>query len=323
MVISVKKLMKRFGDYTVIDQLNLEVGEGEIYGILGPSGSGKTTFLQCLLTLISHDKGSIKLFGETMSTMQNATKKRIGVCFQENAVFETLTVYDNILYFSSLYLKEKTKTKQAVETILESLGLKEYRNIYYFKLDEGRQKLCNFACAVVHNPDLVLIDGGFGNCDPKLKHKIYEKLKDLRNQGKTILLTTHSIDEAEEICDKIAIMDRGRILSHGTKEELKKSISLGERSRIHVYHLAEEQMAQLRLLPGVFYVSYEKEMLTIKSKKGRNNLLHILDYFQKNDIAFGEIVSELPTLDDVFLEMTGKQFADNKKQNKSHKKASH
>lgn len=320
MVISIKKLMKRFDDYPVIDQLTLEVNEGEIYGILGPTGSGKTTLIQCILTLISHDKGKIKIFGESMSTMHNAVKKRIGVCFEENAVFETLTVYDNIYYFTSLYLKEKAKTQQAVESVLEALGLKEYRKIYYFKLDESRQRLCNFACAVAHNPDLIIMDGGAGNCDLEIKHKIYGKLRELRNEGKTIVLTTHSVEEAEEICDRIAIMDRGKILAHGTKEELKRGISLGERNKIHVYHLSEEQIEQIRQLPGVFFAAYEKEILMIKSKKGRNNLLHILDYFQKNDIAFGEIVSEQPTLDDVFLEMTGKELSGSKKQNKSRRK---
>lgn len=313
MVVSVKKLMKRYGNYQVIDQLSIEVNQGEIYGILGPAGSGKTTLVQCLLALVSYDKGSIKLFGEKLTTLKNDTKKRIGVCFQENAVFDTLTVYDNIYYFAKLYLKDKIRTEQAVDSVLEALGLSEVKKVYYYKLDEGRQKLCNFACAIVHNPELIILDGGVANCEPQLKNRIYEKLRELRNEGKTILLTTHSIDEAEEICDKIAIMDKGRILAHGTKQELKKSISLGERSRIRVYHITEKQVEQVRLLPGVFYVEYSDEILTVKSKRGRNNLLHLLKYFMDNEIAFGEIVSELPTLYDVYWEMTGKEFLREKK----------
>lgn len=300
--------MKRYGDYQVIDQLSIEVNQGEIYGILGPTGSGKTTLVQCILALVSYDKGSIALFGEKITTLKNDIKKRIGVCFQENAVFDTLTVYDNIYYFAKLYLKDKIRTEQAVDSVLAALSLNDVKKVYYYKLDEGRQKLCNFACAIVHNPELIILDGGVSNCEPQLKNRIYEKLRELRNEGKTILLTTHSIDEAEEICDKIAIMDKGRILAHGTKQELKKSISLGERSRIRVYHITEKQVEQIRLLPAVFYVEYRDEILTVKSKRGRNNLLHLLKYFKDNEIAFGEIVSELPTLYDVYWEMTGKEF---------------
>ena len=170
MVVSVKKLMKRYGNYQVIDQLSIEVNQGEIYGILGPAGSGKTTLVQCLLALVSYDKGSIKLFGEKLTTLKNDTKKRIGVCFQENAVFDTLTVYDNIYYFAKLYLKDKIRTEQAVDSVLEALGLSEVKKVYYYKLDEGRQKLCNFACAIVHNPELIILDGGVANCEPQLKN---------------------------------------------------------------------------------------------------------------------------------------------------------
>ncbi|WP_177180754.1 ABC transporter ATP-binding protein [[Clostridium] polysaccharolyticum] len=303
--------MKRYGEHMVIDQLSLEVREGEIYGLLGPVGAGKTVLVQCLLSLISFDKGTVKLFDEKVCKLTNTMKTRIGICFQDNGVFESLTVYDNIYYFAKLYLKEKGKSRQAVEAVLEALDLKEFKKIYYYKLDESRQKLCNFACAIVHNPDLIFVDGGVASCEPKIKYKIYQKLRELRKEGKTIFLTTHFIEEAEEICDRVAIMDRGRIIAHGTKEELKKSISLGERSQFHVYHITEKQMEQVRLIPGVYYVEYENEIMTVKSKRGRNNLLHILKFFHDNEIAIGEIVSELPTLDDVFWELTGKQIIEN------------
>lgn len=309
MIISVKKLMKRFDDYMVLDRLSLDVEEGEIYGVLGPVGSGKTTLMQCLLTLVSFDKGSIKLFGENLTNMKNFMKKRIGVCFDQNAVFETLSVYDNLYYFGNLYIKNKRETEQAVEQVMVKTGLKEYKKICCSKLDEGRQRLLNFACSIVHNPDLILIDDGFTTCEMKVRNRIYECVRTLRNEGKTILLMTHSVEEAEEICDKIAIMDRGRILAHGTKEELKKSISLGERIRIHVFHISHEQLAGIQSIPGVFFVSYEKEILTVKSKKGRNNLLYILSFLKENEIAIGEIVSELPTLNDVFGELSGRQFS--------------
>lgn len=308
MVISIKNLMKRYDGFLAIDHLSLEVEKGEIYGVLGPVGSGKTTLLQCLLALISFDKGSIRLFGEQLTPNQNEIKEKIGVCFQEDAFFESLSVYDNLHYFANLYLRDRIRTEQAVQVVLDFLEMKERKNVVTGKLDEGYRKLLNLACGIVHNPELIMIDGGVGNVEPKIKNQIFEKLGALRDNGKSILYMTHSIEEAEEICERIAIMDKGRILAHGTKEELKKSISLGEKSRIRVYHLTEEQIAQIRLIPGVFYVDYGQEFLTVKSKKGKNNLIHILQYFQQNNIATGEITSELPTLNDVFWELTGKNF---------------
>lgn len=313
MVIAVKKLMKRYGNYLVLDQLELEINKGEIFGILGPAGCGKTTLLQCVLGLISYDKGSVTVFGEKIVGMKNDMKQKIGVCFEENAVFETLTVYDNIYYFGKLYLKNKKRAVEATEQVIQMLGLHKVRNTLFFKLDEGRKKLCNFACAIVHNPELVFLDGGVAQCEPKVKAKIYEVLLELKKKGTTVLFLTSFIEEAEEICDRIAIMDKGRILAKGTKEELKRNISLGERSRFRVYHITEKQIEQIRMIPGVFYVEYVKEVLIVKSKRGRNNLLHILRYFQENEIGFGEIVSELPTLSDVFWEMTGKTFELEKK----------
>lgn len=308
MVISVSKLMKRYNEYMAIDRLSLEVEKGEIYGVLGPIGSGKTTLMQCMLFIMEYDKGSVKLFEETVTNMHNHMKKRIGVCFEENAVFDTLSVYDNLFYFGNLYLENKKDTQQAVDRVMEVTGLKEYKKIHCCRLDEGRQKLLNFACAIVHQPELILVDGGFSSCELKVRNRIYECIRTLRNQGKTVFLTTHSVEEAEEICDKIAIMDRGRILAQGTKEELKKSISLGERVRIHAYHMTKEQLAGIHNIPGVYLVTYEKEILNISSVKGRTNLLHILHYLNEHEIVMGEIISELPTLKDVFGELSGRNF---------------
>ena len=310
MVISIKNLVKHYENQLVLDRINLEVNEGEIFGILGPTASGKTTLMKCLLTLTAYDKGSIKIFNETVSPMKNSAKQRIGVCFDEDAFFETLNIYDNLLYFTNLYLKDKLKSEEAVKNVLDFLEIKETKKMIASRLDGQNRKLLNLACGIAHKPDLLIIDGGVGNIDMKTRGRILTKLLELKKSGMTILYLTHSVDDVEDICDRIAILDRGKILAVGTKEELKKSISLGEKSRIRVYHMEEELLKEIRQIPGVFYASYEKEILTVKSKKGRNNLIHILQYLKENDIATGEIISELPTLYDVFWEMTGKPYGD-------------
>lgn len=310
MVISIKNLMKHYEDQLVLDRINLEIKEGEIFGILGPAASGKTTLMQCLLAITTYDKGSIKLFDEPISPAKNAVKKRIGVCFDEDAFFETLNIYDNLFYFTNLYLKDKIQSQEAVEEVLSFLEMKEMKKMLAGKLDHEKRRLLNLACGIAHKPDLLIVDGGVGNIDMKIRERILRKLQELKKHGMTILYLTHSVEDVEDICDRIAILDGGRILASGTKEELKKSISLGEKSRIRVYHIEEEQLREIRQIPGVFYTGYEKEILTVKSKKGRNNLIHILQYLQKQDIATGEIISEMPTLYDVFWEMTGKPYGD-------------
>lgn len=308
MIVSVKNLMKRYEDFLAVDHLSFEVEQGEIYGILGPIGSGKTTLLECMLAIREHDKGKIELFGEPVIKLKSSMKKRIGVCFQEEAFFETLSINDNLLYFSSLYHEDKIRTKQAVEWVLSYMDLEKKKRFVAEKLNVSERKLLDISCAIIHKPELIMIDGGIGDIDPKIKQMIYQKLKELKESGHTILYFTHSIEETEEICDKVAIMDKGRILISGTKVELKKSISLGEKTKIRVYYLSEEQIEELQRLPGVYSLEYKDEILRIKSKKGKNNLIHILTYLQENNIVFGEIISELPTLKDVFWEMTGKSF---------------
>lgn len=308
MVISVERLVKQYENLAAVDHVDLNVKEGEIFGVLGPVGSGKSTLIHCIMSLVSYDKGSVKLFDEIMSPTQNALKRKIGVCFQDDAFFETLSVYDNIYYFTNLYLQDKEKSDEAVVRILKFLDMEDKKKVSASKLDETSRKMLNFACGLAHKPKLLIIDGGLVNIEPKAKNIFFEKIRELKRRGTTILYTTHSIEEAEEICDRIAIMDKGKILTYGTKEELKKSISLGERIRIRVYQLSSAQLEQIRVIPGVFYVNYDQGFLTVKSKKGKNNLIHILQFFQEHEIEIGEIISELPTLEDVFWEITGKAF---------------
>lgn len=308
MVISVEHLVKQYENLAAVDHVDLNVKEGEIFGVLGPVGCGKSTLIHCIMSLVSYDKGSVKLFDEIMSPTQNALKRKIGVCFQDDAFFETLSVYDNIYYFTNLYLQDKEKSDEAVVRILKFLDMEDKKKVSASKLDETSRKMLNFACGLSHKPKLLIIDGGLVNIEPKAKNIFFEKIRELKRRGTTILYTTHSIEEAEEICDRIAIMDKGKILTYGTKEELKKSISLGERIRIRVYQLSSAQLEQIRVIPGVFYVNYDQGFLTVKSKKGKNNLIHILQFFQEREIEIGEIISELPTLEDVFWEITGKAF---------------
>jgi len=293
-----------------VDHFNLEIEEGEIFGLLGPNGSGKSTTIHCLLSLLSYDKGHIEIFGQEMTPASYDIKKDIGIIMQNVAVFQELTVYENIDYFCGLYVPEKGQRKRLVEEAIEFAGLSEFRKFYPKKLSGGLLRRLNIACGIAHKPKLIILDEPTVAVDPQSRNKILEGIRELNRQGATIIYTTHYMEEVEQICTRIAIMDKGRNLALGTKDELKAMIDLGETIQMEVMELSEEVSDAIRPLPHVISVSYDKGLLKVRFSKGKHNLLRLLDLLKEKEIAFGNVHSELPTLNDVFLEITGKELRD-------------
>ena len=309
-VVKIENLVKRYGDLVAVDHFNLEIEEGEIFGLLGPNGSGKSTTIHCLLSLLSYDKGHIEIFGQEMTPASYDIKKDIGIIMQNVAVFQELTVYENIDYFCGLYVPEKGQRKRLVEEAIEFAGLSEFRKFYPKKLSGGLLRRLNIACGIEHKPKLIILDEHTVAVDPQSRNKILEGIRELNRQGATIIYTTHYMEEVEQICTRIAIMDKGRNLALGTKDELKAMIDLGETIQMEVMELSEEVSDAIRTLPHVISVSYDKGLLKVRFSKGKHNLLRLLDLLKEKEIAFGNVHSELPTLNDVFLEITGKELRD-------------
>lgn len=310
MIIKVNNLVKRYGDLLALDHLSLEVEEGEVFGLLGPNGSGKTTAINCILSLLKYDKGEIEIFEKPMAPDAYSIKKDIGVIMQNVAVFEELTVYENIDYFCSLYIPDKTERKQLVEEAMDFVGLQDYRKFYPKKLSGGLLRRLNIACGIAHKPKLIILDEPTVAVDPQSRNKILEGIERLNKQGATIIYTSHYMEEVEQICTRIVIMDKGKIIASGTKEELKAMITLGEKITVETFSISMENLMELRRFPNISSVDYSENLLVIKSSKGKNNLEAVLDFLRKYEISFGRIYSELPTLNDVFLEITGKQLRD-------------
>ncbi|WP_341349385.1 ABC transporter ATP-binding protein [Ruminococcus gauvreauii] len=310
MMITIENLVKRYGDLLALDHLNLEIKEGEIFGLLGPNGSGKTTAINCMLALLKYDKGMIRIRGQEMKPDSYEIKKEIGVVLQNVAVFEQMTVYENIDYFCGLYVSDKSKRKQLVEEAIAFVGLEDFVKMRPKKLSGGLLRRLNIACGIAHKPKLIFMDEPTVAVDPQSRNKILEGIMELNRQGSTIIYTSHYMEEVEQICSRIAIIDHGRVLATGTKESLKSMIKTGETITIEAVILQETQVEMLRQLPHVFDVHYEEQILKIRCSRGKHNLIRVLNYLQEQDIAFGRVFSELPTLNDVFLEITGKQLRD-------------
>ena len=309
-MIHIENLVKRYGDLVALNHLSLDIHEGEIFGLLGPNGSGKTTAINCLLSLLKYDKGTIEIFGQPMTPDNYQAKQQIGIVLQNVAVFDELTVYENIDYFCGLYVSDKKKRKKLVDDAVRFVGLEDYCKMRPKKLSGGLLRRLNIACGIAHKPRLIIMDEPTVAVDPQSRNKILEGIQKLNAQGSTIIYTSHYMEEIEQICTRIAIMDHGRVIASGTSEELKKMIKTGETITVEAIFLEEKHLQDIRSLPNVFDLHYENQILILRCTGAQHNLIRLLNYLQSQDITFGRVFSELPTLNDVFLEITGKQLRD-------------
>ena len=309
-IIEVKNLVKQYKELKAIDNLSFEVLDGEILGLLGPNGSGKSTTINCILSLLEFSKGTIKIFGKDMKPDAYDIKSKIGVVFQEVSVFDELTVYENIDYFCGLYIKDKKTRKQYIEDAIRLVGLEDFKKFYPKKLSGGLLRRLNIACGIAHKPKLIFLDEPTVAVDPQSRNNILDGIKKLRENGATIVYTTHYMEEVEILCDRVIILDKGKILATGTTDELKKKAKIEEKVTVEVNDLVPGYIEKIKELKNVDDVTYTNNVLFVTYKKGKNNLVDMIDYLKKESINYNKIYSERPTLNDVFLELTGKELRD-------------
>ena len=309
-VVKIENLVKRYKELIALDHFNLEIQKGEIFGLLGSNGSGKTTTINCLLSLLKYDKGSIEIFGQQMTPDNYDVKRRIGIVMQNVAVFEELNVYENIDYFCGLYIKDKTLRRQYIEEAIEFAGLGEFVKFRPKKLSGGLLRRLNIACGIAHKPELIILDEPTVAVDPQSRNRILEGIVELNKKGATIIYTSHYMEEVEQICTRIAIMDKGKNIALGTSDELKSMIRNSETIKIHIPALEDSMLEEIRGFEHLYQAEYTDGLLTLSYDGGKHNLIRILDYLKSKDVSFGKVTSEQPTLNDVFLAITGKALRD-------------
>ncbi len=309
-IIEVQNLSKTYKELKAVDGISFDVFEGEILGLLGPNGSGKSTTINCILSLLKFEEGIISILGEKMTPDAYQLKEKIGVVFQDVAVFEELTVYENIDYFCGLYVNDKATRKQYVEEAIDLVGLGDYKKFYPKQLSGGLLRRLNIACGVAHKPKLIFLDEPTVAVDPQSRNHILEGIKILREQGATVVYTTHYMEEVEMICDRIIILDKGKVIASGTNEQLKELIDIEEKVTVEVKKIDDGQIEQIRSLENVITVTVSQNVVNITYKKGENNFANLLSLLGKENIKYNKIYSELPTLNDVFLDITGKELRD-------------
>ena len=309
-VIEIKNLTKSYKNLKAVDDLSFDVYKGEILGLLGPNGSGKSTTINSILSLLKYESGTIKIFNKEMKPDSYDLKRDIGVIFQEVAVFNELTVLENIDYFCGLYITDKNKRNKCVEDAIKLVGLENYKKFYPKQLSGGLLRRLNIACGIAHKPKLIFLDEPTVAVDPQSRNNILDGIKMLRDKGATIVYTTHYMEEAEILCDRIIILDKGKIIAEGTKEELKEMTKIEEKITLEIDSLNEEIINEIKEFNNVDNVTYDRNILVVTYKKGKNNINELIDYLKNKKVNYNKIFVERPTLNDVFLELTGKDLRD-------------
>lgn len=308
-MLEVKNVLKRYDDLVALDNLSLDIKKGEVYGLLGPNGSGKTTLINCILSLSKFEKGDIKIFDQPMSVDRYDLKAKIGYVPQEIAVFDELSIYDNIDFFCGLYIQDKATRKQYVEEAIEFVGLNDFRKFVPKKLSGGLKRRLNLACGLAHKPELLILDEPTVAVDPQSRNAILEGIMDLNKKGMTVIYTSHYMDEVEQICTRISIIDKGKLLATGDKYELKKLVGLTDTLILKDIDMKNLDLSQLESIEGLGKISLEGSNLSIGIQDNMA-MTHIFAYLENNDIFFKGMDINSPSLNDVFLEITGKQLRD-------------
>ena len=309
-VIEVRGLVKKYKELTAVDNLDLDVKKGEILGLLGPNGSGKSTTINCILSLLKKDAGAVKIFGGPMSPDAYEIKRRIGVVFQDVAVYDELSVYENIDYFCGLYISDKAKRKELVERAIDLVSLNDFVKFKPKKLSGGLLRRLNIACGIAHRPEIIILDEPTVAVDPQSRNSILEGIKKLNDEGSTIIYTSHYMDEVDFLCDDIVIIDKGKVIAKGTSEELKDMITMNEKISFTSKNLNDDVINKIKAFEHL--LSYENKDGSIKLSfaHGDGYLMNLIKLLDDNGIRYSSLNVEKPSLNDVFLELTGKDLRD-------------
>ena len=232
MILEINNLIKRYNDFLAVDNLSLSIKEGKILGLLGPNGAGKTTIINCIIGLNKIDSGNIKIFGKDLKQNEINIKKDIGIVTQNISLYYDLNAYDNLMYFGGIYGLRSKRLKEAVEDALNFTGLWEEKDKFPSKFSGGMLRRLNIACGIVHKPKLIIMDEPTASIDPQSRSHILDGVEKLNKEGATIIYTSHYMEEIERICTDIAILDHGRIIARGSKEELKSMVASHEKVKI-------------------------------------------------------------------------------------------
>lgn len=310
-VLEIRNLTKKFGDFIAVDNISLNVREGEIFGFLGANGAGKSTTINMIASLLRSTKGEISLLGKNIAKVSRFAKMNTGIVPQDLAIYEDMTAYENVHFFAGLYGLRGELLKKRSEEALDFVGLGDKHASFPKNFSGGMKRRLNIACAIAHRPKLIIMDEPTVGIDPHSRNYILGSVRKLNEMGCTIIYTTHYMEEVEEICTRIAIVDHGKIIAEGTKEQLTATITESKEIWIGIKSSDPAlEVDAIRQLQGVTSVRLEEQMLKIISKAEINNLNRIIQQLIKDQVEIRSVEEQAPNLETVFLTLTGRNLRD-------------
>jgi ABC-2 type transport system ATP-binding protein len=305
-VVEIRDLVKKYGQNTAVNGINLEIEKGEIFGLLGPNGAGKSTTINMICGLLTPSSGEVSIMGENIEKMKN----KLGYVPQSLAVYNGFSAYENLKFFGKLYQIKGSRLKKNIDNALEFTGLLETKNKKAKTYSGGMLRRLNIACALVHEPEIVIMDEPTVGIDPQSRNHIMSAIKRMNENGVTIIYTSHYMEEVEALCDKIAIMDNGKVIAQGTKAQLKELVTDKDALEIAVDEPHKVDIDKIRGIRGVCSVHIVDSSIQVTSDKGANNLNDILKCIMASGVRTSNIGYKEVNLETVFLSLTGRKLRD-------------
>ncbi|OGP56411.1 MAG: hypothetical protein A2Y65_11450 [Deltaproteobacteria bacterium RBG_13_52_11] len=309
-VISINGLVKKYGERVAVQGVSFSITEGEIFGLLGPNGAGKTTILSILSTLLVPDEGNATIIGHDVARETKRVKPLIGFVPQELALYQTLSAWDNLVFFGRIYGMGGAILKERITTVLALVGLSDRAGDLVQTFSGGMKRRLNIAAGLIHQPRILFLDEPTVGVDPQSRNFIFEHVERLNEGGMTIVYTTHYMEEAERLCDRVAIMDQGRILALDTMKGLVDMLGGGVIYVGLVQASVETLLPSLRSLPHVRMVVEEEGRLKIETSDSHLALLELIELCKVSNVSILSLEMLQPNLESVFLHLTGKRLRD-------------
>lgn len=310
-LVEVKELSKSYGSVKAVGGITFEIQKGEIFGLLGPNGAGKTTTISMLSCLLKSDSGDALVEGKSILKESMEVKKRIGIVPQDVSLYPTLSAEENLVFFGEMYGLTGSKLREKVDEVLEVVGLKDRRKEAINKYSGGMKRRINIAVGLLPSPKLLILDEPTVGVDPQSRTNILETLKELNKKGLTILYTSHYMEEVEFLCDRIAIMDLGKIIAIGSLNELR--LLVGERDLLRIStanEISKDLVETVKKIPDVSEARVLDESIEILTLHGRKLLPQIIEIFADTGVKIKSVEVKEPNLESVFLHLTGKELRD-------------
>jgi ABC-2 type transport system ATP-binding protein len=302
-ILQVENLVKRYGDVEAVRGVSFNVEEGEVFGLLGPNGAGKTSTIEIMEGLRTADSGRVSVCGLDPQKNPQELKHQIGAALQSTALPDKLRVIEALRLFASFYRRHRSP-----EELLKRFGLEEKRNTFYSQLSGGQKQRLALAMALVNDPKVLFFDEPTAGLDPQVRREIYDIIEELRREKKTIVMTTHYIEEAERLCDRVAIVDHGTVIALGTPRELKERS--GDKTRLEVRLARSEPQEILKDLEGVSECRILGDSYILQCQRPPQAIVSLVKHLESTDNELISLEIATPSLEDVFIELTGRRLRD-------------